>query len=109
MNDKIRELTEEENEEAVKQLHELDEMLSNGSIVGDGALLGDDCGVKLQCGELGEDAEARFMCVIDEDGCLREYKEPYITIEIQTEEEWNKLKEAMDFWNEHHKNDTEGK
>lgn len=33
---------------------------------------------------------------IDENGNAREYKEPYVTIDCETEEDFNKLKEAFE-------------
>ena len=35
-----------------------------------------------------------------------EAKEPYITLEIETEEDWKHLKDCVAYWNEHH--DKEG-
>lgn len=34
------------------------------------------------------------------------WKEPYMTLEIETEEDWKHLQECVAYWNEHH--DEEG-
>lgn len=38
---------------------------------------------------------------IGEDGVCREYKEPYATVECDTEEDFKALEEAVAFWEKH--------
>lgn len=46
-----------------------------------------------------------IMFTIGEDGVLREYKEPYATIECETEEDFEKLKESFERHNKAKKPD----
>ena len=35
-------------------------------------------------------------------GEWEEKKEPYMTLEVETEEDWKHLQECVAYWNEHH-------
>lgn len=41
----------------------------------------------------------------NKDGTWRIKPEPYLTLEIETEEVWKKLQEIIRFWNENHPDD----
>lgn len=41
----------------------------------------------------------------EETGEFEPYKEPYAVMEFPTKEDYDRFKEMVDFWNEHHKED----
>lgn len=56
-----------------------------------------------KCGALMSAQKSMELIYNSSTGKWQKKKEPFITIDIETEEDYNKLCELIEFWNQHHK------